>query len=79
MVNAVYDAKQKALILAEASNVQLGSILKISYGIDQYRPEPFLSERMMSNQSDQRSQNELNLSPPMTSLYKSVLIIWEIN
>ena len=79
MVNAVEDAKQKALILAEASNVQLGSILKISYGIDQYRPEPFLSERMMSNQSDQRSQNELNLSPPMTSLYKSVLIIWEIN
>ena len=78
MVSAVEDAKQKALILAEASNVQLGSILKISYGIDQYRPEPFLSERMMSSQSDERSQNELNLSPPMTSLFKSVLIIWEI-
>jgi uncharacterized protein YggE len=78
MVRAVEDAKQKALILAEASNVQLGSILKISYGIDQYRPEPFLSERMMSSQTDELSQNELNLSPPMTSLFKTVLIIWEI-
>ena len=78
MVRAVEDAKQKAMILAEASNVQLGSILKISYGIDQYRPEPFLSERMMSSQTDELSQNELNLSPPMTSLFKTVLIIWEI-
>lgn len=78
MVRAVEDAKQKALILAEASNVQLGSILKISYGIDQYRPEPFLSERMMSSQTDELSQNELNLSPPMTSLFKTVLIIWEV-
>ena len=78
MIRAVEDAKQKALILAEASNVQLGSILKISYGIDQYRPEPFLSERMMSSQTDELSQNELNLSPPMTSLFKTVLIIWEI-
>ena len=78
MVRAVEDAKQKALILAEASNVQLGSILKISYGIDQYRPEPFLSERMMSSQTDELSQNELNLSPPMISLFKTVLIIWEI-
>ena len=78
MVRAVEDAKHKALILAEASNVQLGSILKISYGIDQYRPEPFLSERMMSSQTDELSQNELNLSPPMTSLFKTVLIIWEI-
>ena len=78
MVRAVEDAKQKALILAEASNVQLGSILKISYGIDQYRPEPFLSERMISSQTDELSQNELNLSPPMISLFKTVLIIWEI-
>ena len=78
MVSAVEDAKQKALILAEAANVQLGSILKISYGIDQYRPEPMLSERIMSNQADELNQNELNLSPPLTSLVKSVLIVWEI-
>ena len=79
MVSAVEDAKQKALILAEAANVQLGSILKISYGIDQYRPEPMLSERIMSNQADELNQNELNLSPPLTSLVKSVLIVWEID
>ena len=79
MVSAVEDAKQKALILAKAANVQLGSILKISYGIDQYRPEPMLSERIMSSQADDLSQNELNLSPPMTSLFKSVLIVWKID
>ena len=78
MVSAVEDAKQKALILAEAANVQLGSILKISYGVDQYRPEPFLSERIISSQADEQGQNELNLSPPLTSLMKSVLIVWEI-
>lgn len=78
MVSAVEDAKQKALILAEAANVQLGSILKISYGVDQYRPEPFLSERIISSQADEQGQNELNLSPPLTSLVKSVLIVWEI-
>lgn len=78
MVNAVEDAKQKALILAQAANVQLGSILRISYGIDQYRPEPLSSERIMTSQADEPGQNELNLSPPMTSLFKSVLIVWEI-
>lgn len=78
MVNAVEDAKQKALILAQAANVQLGSILRISYGIDQYRPEPLLSERIMTSQADELGQNELNLSPTMTSLFKSVLIVWEI-
>lgn len=78
MVSAVEDAKQKALILAQAANVQLGSILKISYEIDQYRPEPFLSERIMTSQADELGQNELNLSPPMTSLFKSVVIVWEI-
>jgi hypothetical protein len=78
MVSAVEDAKQKAMILAKAANVQLGSILKISYGIDQYRTEPMLSERIMSSQADEMGQNELNLSPSMTSLFKSVLIVWEI-
>jgi uncharacterized protein YggE len=78
MVSAVEDAKQKAMILAKAANVQLGSILKISYGIDQYRTEPMLSERIMSSQADEMVQNELNLSPSMTSLFKSVLIVWEI-
>lgn len=78
MVSAVEDAKQKAMILAKAANVQLGSILKISYGIDQYRTEPMLSERIMSSQADEMVQNELNLSPSMTSLFKSILIVWEI-
>lgn len=79
MVSAVADARQKAMILAKAANVQLGSILKISYGIDQYRTEPMISERIMSSQADELSQNELNLSPSMTSLFKSVLIVWEID
>ena len=78
MENAVEDAKHKAMILANASNVQLGAILKISYEIDQYRSEPFLSERIMSSQAEDIGQNDLNLSPPLTSLHKSVLIVWEI-
>ena len=78
MENAVEDAKQKAMILTEASNVQLGDILKISFGVDQFRPDPFLSERVMSSRADIIGQNELNLSPPLTSLSKSVLIVWKI-
>lgn len=78
MINAVEDAKQKALILAKAAQVELGSIKSISYGIDQYRPDPFLTERVLSNSSDAVGQNQLNLSPPLISLFKSVLIVWEI-
>lgn len=79
IVDAVEDAKQKALILSKASEVQLGTILKISYGIDSYRPGPFISERALSSQVAETGSNELNLSPPLTSLFKSVVIEWKIN
>ena len=78
MINAVEDANQKAKILTESANVQLGSILNMSYGIEQFRPEPFLSERIMSSQVDDASSNQLNLSPPLTSIHKSVKIVWGI-
>ena len=78
MTSAIEDAKQKALVLAKAAHVELGSIKSISYGVDQYRPEPFLTERVLSNASDATGQNQLNLSPPLISLFKSVLIVWEI-
>ena len=78
MVNAVDDAKQKALILSEATGVKLIGIAKISYGIDAYRPEPFMKERVLMSQDDGSSANELSLSPPLTSLFKSVLIVWNI-
>ena len=79
MVNAVEDAKQKAGILAEAANIELGQIVKVSYGRNQARPEPFIAERAMKAQMDDAAQNQLNLSPPLTSLIKSVLIIWKID
>ncbi len=79
MVNAVEDAKQKALILSKASDVPLGSIVKISYGNDVHRPEPFMSERVLSKSIVESGSNELNLSPPLTSLFKSVFIVWKIN
>jgi uncharacterized protein YggE len=78
MVNAVDDAKQKALVLSEAAGVKLIGIAKISYGIDTYRPEPFMTERVLSSQDDGASANDLSLSPPLTSLFKSVLIVWNI-
>jgi len=79
LVNAVKDAKQKALILSKAAEVQLGTIVKISYGMDTYRPEPFVSERVLTSQVSEAGPNELNLSPPLTSLFKSVVIEWKIN
>ncbi len=78
MVNAVDDAKQKALVLSEATGVKLVGIAKISYGIDASRPEPFMTERVLSSQEDGSSSNDLSLSPPLTSLFKSVLIVWNI-
>lgn len=77
MASAVEDAKQKAVILAKTAEVQLDAIVRVSYGMDQFRPEPFMSERIMASSSD-AGQNELNLSPSLTSLFKSVLIVWEI-
>lgn len=79
IINAVTDAKQKAVILSKASEVQLGTIVKISYGMDSYRPEPFVSERVLSSQVSDAGSSELNLSPPLTSLFKSVVIEWKID
>ncbi len=78
MVNAVDDAKQKALVLSEATGVKLVGIAKISYGIDAYRPEPFMTERILNSKEDGSFANDLSLSPPLTSLFKSVLIVWNI-
>ncbi len=78
MVNAVGDAKVKAEILSEATKVKLLSISKISYGIDNFRPEPFMTERVLANKDDGSVTNDLSLSPPLTSLFKSVLIVWNI-
>ncbi len=79
MENAVEDAKKKALILSNAAKVKLGNISNISYGIDVFRPEPFMTERVLNSKEDGVPSNDLNLSPPLTSLFKSVLIVWEIN
>ena len=79
IVNAVKDAKQKALILSKASEVQLGAIVKITYGMDSNRPGPFVSEGLLNSQVSKAGSNELNLSPPLTSLFKSVVIEWKIN
>lgn len=79
MVEAVQNARQKSEILAGAAQIELGEIVKISYGNDSYRPEPLMSERTLKTQMDASGSNELNLSPSQVSLYKSVLIIWSIN
>lgn len=79
IVDAVEDAKQKALIISKASEVQLGTIVKITYGMDSFRSGPFISERALSSQVSEAGSNELNLSPPLTSLSKSVVIEWKIN
>lgn len=78
ITKAVEDARQKAIVLSEASDVQLGEISRISYGKDSHRAEPFSAERMLSSQSDVSGSDELSLSPPLTSLFKSVLIVWAI-
>lgn len=75
---AVEDAKQKALVLSEASGVQLGEISRISYGKDSYRAEPLHTERMLSSTMDAVGSNELSLSPTRIALFKYVLIVWDI-
>lgn len=79
MVEAVQDATQKAGILAQAAQTDLGRVIRISYGNDTYRPEPLMSERTLKTQMDTSSPNELNLSPSLMSLYKTVLVIWSID
>ena len=78
MVNAVEDAQQKAVILSEATGVKLAGIAKISYGGDVYRPEPFMTERILNSKDNGAAVNDLSLSPSLTSLFKSVLIVWNI-
>lgn len=78
MVNAVEDAEQKAGILSEAAKVKLVDIAKISYGIGAYRPEPFMTERVLNSAADESFINDLNLSPPLISLFKTVLIVYHI-
>lgn len=79
MLNAVKDAKQKASILAEGAGVELGEITRISYGIENYRADPMVYESTLMRQEDTQLKNDLNLSPPLTSLVKSVLVVWELN
>lgn len=78
LTNAVKDAKQKAKVLSEASGVNLGEIKLISYGKDMYRAEPIHNERMLSSKMDVVNSENLVLSPTQTSLFKSVLIVWEV-
>lgn len=78
MTKAVEDAKRKAIILTMASEVELADIMSISYGKDVYRAEPIHNERMLSSKADIVNSEDLSLSPRQTSLFKSVLIVWEI-
>ena len=78
MVKAVEDAQQKAMILSEATNVKLIGIAKISYGLDSYRPEPFMTERVLDSKENGSISNDLSLSPSLISLFKSGLIVWNI-
>lgn len=78
MVRAFKDANNKARVLSEAAGIKLGDISRISYGTENYRIEPFTSERMVNSEHDNTGSGELILNPPLTSLYKSVFIVWEI-
>ena len=78
MVKAVEDAQQKAMILSEATNVKLIGIAKISYGLDSYRPEPFMTERVLDSKENGSISNDLSLSPSLISLFKTVMIEWNI-
>jgi uncharacterized protein YggE len=78
MVNAVDDATQKARILAEGTGVELGEIERISYGIENYRADPMANETTLMRHEDSQLKNDLNLSPPLTSFVKSVLVVWKI-
>lgn len=78
ITKAVEDAIRKAKVLTEASEVELGEIKNISYGKDVYRAEPIHNERMLSSRMEAVNSDSLVLSPKQTSLFKSVLIVWEI-
>lgn len=75
---AVEDAKQKATILAEASEVHLGEVSLIAYGDRTFMPGPLTPQRMEMTKADLQGSNELNLNPPLISLTKSVNIVWQI-
>lgn len=76
---AVEDAKEKATVLAEASEVELGKISIISYDERSFMPGPLTPQRMEMSNADFKSSNELNLNPPLTSLSKTVTIVWQID
>lgn len=74
---AVLDANEKASILAKASGVKLGRLVKISYGNTNYRTDP-LTRALGYVQEDSAGVDELNLSPPMNSVLQTVHMVWEI-
>lgn len=74
---SVSDANEKALALTKASGVELGNLIRISYGTTNYRTDP-LTRSLGYVQADQAGIDELNLSPPMNSVLQTVLMVWEI-
>lgn len=73
--NAIKDSKQKALIIAEASEVELGEILSINYSWDEmeiYR-SPLSLQRNMGIMSE-----EISIVPENLEATDTVDIVWKI-
>lgn len=77
--NAIADSKEKALVIAKASNVQLGDILSIDYSwgeLDIYA-DPFNSKRMILDENCSTSY-ELDINVDDIDVSDTITVVWNI-
>lgn len=77
--NAITDSKEKALVIAKASNVQLGDILSIDYSwgeLDIYAV-PFNSKRMILDENCSTSY-ELDINVDDIDVSDTITVVWNI-
>ena len=79
---AVHDSRNKAEILTEAANVQLGQIISIDYSWGQVefvtRPMSRLAVPEMAYNSAMEESYDMDIEPDDISVEDTVTVIWEI-
>lgn len=77
--SAVEDGRKKAILIAKASGVELGRILKITYDYSNYGNDYLVCEDTAEAEMAFQTVENLNLSPKEISIDKKVSIEWIIN
>lgn len=76
---AIADAKHKATIIAHSTGQQIGSIQKISYGVQEnVSVHPQIDYKRMALSADKGNSNNINIQPELIHKSTEIIIYWTL-